>query len=201
MSKLFIIIAVLILIGGVGYYVQKNVSLKDAVEEDRTGRKYFYRSIDECGRVFFTCEEGYRHFADDTGCGCEKDDSMRNIQKEENTMMEKDIMMESPSGVVIRYTNDGYEPSSLTIKKGMTVTFKNGSPRDTWPASAQHPTHRAYPGSDIGKCGTSQERGIFDACRAIPPGSEWSFRFDHAGKWFYHNHLMPNKFGSITVEE
>src|SRR3989344_5429956 len=38
----------------------------------------------------------------------------------------------------IKYTNSGYSPSSLVVKKGATVTFKNESSRETWPASAKH---------------------------------------------------------------
>jgi plastocyanin len=95
---------------------------------------------------------------------------------------------------VVTYTDSGYAPSTLTIKKGETVTFKNQSSRSMWTASAVHPTHRVYPTS--GGCLGS----TFDACAGIQPGGSWSFKFDIAGTWKYHNHLNPGDTGTIVVE-
>lgn len=98
---------------------------------------------------------------------------------------------ESP---VVLYTDSGYSPSSLTVKKGDTVTFKNESAREIWPASAKHPTHEVYPAT--GGCIGS----AFDACRGLKNGEEWSFTFNISGTWNYHDHLNPQHFGSIIVE-
>jgi len=110
----------------------------------------------------------------------------------------------SPGGKLsafqVIYTDSGFSPSPLTIKVGDTVAFTNQSSKDMWPASAMHPTHKGYPGSDIQKCGTSEESEIFDACRGIPPGGSWSFKFVNAGSWNYHDHLNSSKFGKIVVE-
>ncbi len=95
---------------------------------------------------------------------------------------------------VITYTDTGYSPSSLTIKAGEAVTFKNESSRSMWPASAMHPTHKLYP--TTGGCIGS----TFDACQGVLPGGSWSFQFDVAGEWKYHDHLDPTKFGTIIVE-
>lgn len=105
----------------------------------------------------------------------------------------------NPDAVLITYTNAGYSPASVTIKKGTTTTFKNAGTQDTWPASAMHPTHTVYPGSDIKKCGTATD--IFDACRGLTPGESWSFIFTEVGEWGYHDHLHARQFGSITVEK
>src|SRR3990172_6989615 len=64
---------------------------------------------------------------------------------------------------VIEITSSGFTPSTLTISKGTTVTFINKDTEEHWPASAIHPTHQAYPGSGIEKCGTSEQNMIFDA--------------------------------------
>lgn len=104
------------------------------------------------------------------------------------------------SNNVVTYLDSGFSPSTLTIKAGERVTFRNESSRAFWPASAVHPTHKVYPGSDIQKCGTAEERQIFDACRGIEPGSEWSFKFDNVGTWKYHDHLNASKTGTIVVE-
>ena len=94
----------------------------------------------------------------------------------------------------VTYTNSGYLPSTLTVKKGETVTFKNQSSRAMWTASAVHPTHRGYP--TTGGCLGS----TFDACAGIQPGNSWSFKFDISGTWKYHNHLSPGDTGTIDSQ-
>ena len=69
-----------------------------------------------------------------------------------------------------------------------------------WPASALHPTHTVYPGSDIQKCGTSEGDKIFDSCTGLNKGESFSFTFNEKGDWRYHDHLNPNLNGVITVQ-
>lgn len=95
---------------------------------------------------------------------------------------------------IVTYTNSGYEPSILTVKDGTSVTFKNNSTHSMWTASNDHPTHRLYPES--GGCIGSK----FDACKGIMPGESWTFKFDIAGTWKYHNHLEPGDTGTIVVQ-
>jgi plastocyanin len=68
-----------------------------------------------------------------------------------NEMMTGDEMGMMAEHTVV-YSNEGYTPKELTIKKGDRVTFRNESVRETWPASAMHPSHNVYPGSSIQKC-------------------------------------------------
>src|SRR3989344_4998968 len=49
----------------------------------------------------------------------------------------------------IVYSDSGFFPKEVTVKKGSMVTFKNESLLKMWPASAKHPTHEVYPGSGI----------------------------------------------------
>ena len=98
-------------------------------------------------------------------------------------------------------TDDGFSPTPLTIKKGSTVTFVNNSSEPSWPASAMHPTHTVYPGSDIQKCGSDEQGSIFDACKGLENGESFSFTFNEAGEWGYHDHLNSKKFGKIIVVE
>ena len=95
---------------------------------------------------------------------------------------------------MVTYTNSGYSPSALTIKKGEMVIFKNQSSQSMWTASAVHPTHRAYP--TTGGCLGS----TFDTCTGIQSGGSWSFKFDISGTWKYHNHLNPGDTGTIDVQ-
>lgn len=108
---------------------------------------------------------------------------------------------ESTSEKIIEIGTDGFSPSTLTIKAGTKVTIKNMADADSWPASAVHPTHKAYPGSDIGLCITADiHPPIFDACRGLKKGETFSFTFDQKGTWFYHDHMNTKHFGKIVVE-
>lgn len=95
----------------------------------------------------------------------------------------------------IFFTNEGYSPDTLTIKKGDQVIFVNQSDMDFWPASAIHPTHEVYP--EGGGCLGS----AFDACDALTPGTSWAFTFNEVGEWKFHDHLSPNFTGTIIVHE
>lgn len=95
---------------------------------------------------------------------------------------------------IVHYTNSGFEPLTLSVRKGETVIFKNESSQGMWTASAIHPTHRLYP--TTGGCLGS----TFDACAGIQPGSSWSFKFDISGTWKYHDHLHPRNIGTIVVQ-
>ncbi|MBI4993194.1 MAG: hypothetical protein HZC26_03620 [Candidatus Magasanikbacteria bacterium] len=95
---------------------------------------------------------------------------------------------------VVTYTDNGYSPSTLKVKNGGTVIFKNQSSRAMWTASAVHPTHRGYP--TTGGCLGS----TFDTCTGVQSGGSWSFKFDISGTWKYHNHLNPGDTGTIVVE-
>ncbi|MBI5153104.1 MAG: hypothetical protein HZA36_01455 [Parcubacteria group bacterium] len=101
---------------------------------------------------------------------------------------------------IVTYMDSGFSSGSLTIKKGEVVIFENKSSRNMWVASAMHPSHRGYPGSNIEKCGTKDVETIFDACKGFAPNTSWSFTFNEVGTWKYHNHLDARSFGSITVE-
>ncbi len=89
--------------------------------------------------------------------------------------------MQAMSKNVVEVTANGFSPVTITIKKGDLVTFKNTISPPSWPATALHPSHNVYPGSSITKCGTSEEKTIFDACRGIAQGKEWSFTFNNVG--------------------
>lgn len=136
--------------------------------------------------------------------GCLSGSEMAASQTEEtsdtNQLQEtqQEVEQTSPSGIVITITDSGFSPQELTVKVGDTVTWQNDASRGVWPASAFHPTHRNYPGSDIEKCGTDVE--IFDSCGDIQPGDSWSFTFEEIGTWPYHDHSRASVFGRVIVE-
>ena len=100
----------------------------------------------------------------------------------------------------IEMSAGGFSPDSLTVKVGDTVVFLSVDGSNRWPASAFHPTHTAYPGSNIQKCSTAEKAGIFDSCAGVPEGQSWSFKFDEKGTWAYHDHDDSKVFGKVIVE-
>jgi len=102
--------------------------------------------------------------------------------------------------VIIKITSNGFEPKEVEISKGTKVTWLNEQSNPSWPASAVHPTHEVYPGSSIKKCGTPEQDKIFDACRGLKQGESWSFVFNEVGEWYYHDHLNPSQTGKIIVK-
>lgn len=101
---------------------------------------------------------------------------------------------------IVTYTDGGYSPIALKIKEGETVIFENRSSRSMWPASAFHPTHRVYSGTAINEHCPDISGAAFDACKGFLPGESWSFRFNKAGTWEYHDHLNPGAVGTIVVK-
>jgi plastocyanin len=99
--------------------------------------------------------------------------------------------------VVIKFTEAGYVPATVIIKKGQTMRWTNEALTKTWPASASHPTHTVYPVKSDSDCLGSS----FDACKGLSQGESWDFTFDVVGDWKFHDHLNPSKWGSVTVTE
>lgn len=134
----------------------------------------------------------------------ERREKIKEMEIEEKEMKTEEEMKKetaaAPEVHTIEMTTTGFKPRSLTIKAGDTVVFENKDRNRHWPASAVHPTHTVYPGSSINKCGTSEEENIFDACKGMERGEEYSFAFIEKGTWNYHDHLNSALTGEIVVE-
>jgi plastocyanin len=105
------------------------------------------------------------------------------------------------AGPTIHLTEKGFEPGFMEIELGQKVIFENAGRETHWPASDFHPTHTAYPNSNIAFCGRDAVKNIFDACREIRPGESWEFVFQEPGRWTFHDHLNPGLSGTIVVKE
>lgn len=114
------------------------------------------------------------------------------------------------SGNVIEITSSGFTPQTLTISKGDIVTFINKDIEKHWPASANHPTHTAYPRANYDEAGSyagslacvsegQPKTGAFDACHGLAKGESWSFTFNEVGTWGYHDHLDSSLYGKVIV--
>lgn len=84
------------------------------------------------------------------------------------------------------YDGQVFNPSTVSVKTGDVVIFKNDSNGSFWPASGPHPQHSTYP--------------EFDPKRAIGAGQTWQFKFTKVGSWSYHNHLNESATGKVIVE-
>ena len=87
---------------------------------------------------------------------------------------------------IVTYTDEGFSPLILRVKKGDTVTFKNTSTTGLWVASNPHPAHTALLG--------------FDADRTLINGETYMYTFTQIGSWGFHNHLNARFQGTIVVE-
>ena len=101
---------------------------------------------------------------------------------------------------IVEITAAGANPKTVTITAGQTVAFVNKDSATHWPASALHPTHTVYPGSNIAKCKTAEAATIFDACKGLKEGEYFKFKFDQTGTWNYHDHLNPSIWGTVVVQ-
>lgn len=98
--------------------------------------------------------------------------------------------------VTVTYTAGGFSPSEVTIERGGTVRFVNESGGTMWVASAVHPAHAAYDGTSLAKHCAPGATPSFDQCSA---GDDYSFTFDTAGAWRYHDHTHASKTGTVIV--
>lgn len=88
---------------------------------------------------------------------------------------------------VVTFTNKGFSPSPVTVKKGTVVTFVNESNNSMWVASDPHPTHTLLPG--------------FDELASVGNGGTYDYTFVKVGTWTYHNHLTPTIKGTVIVTQ
>lgn len=87
----------------------------------------------------------------------------------------------------VQYTEGGFAPNTMTVKKGTTVVFTNRSQGGMWVASAVHPTHQLLPG--------------FDQKQSVASGGTYQYTFTLVGTWKYHNHVTPEDTGTVVVTE
>ena len=86
---------------------------------------------------------------------------------------------------VITVTKNGFEPINASFSVGTLVQWINKSGGEVSVNSADHPTHQLYPFLNL---------GIF------PDGSSVSVVFEKADTYKYHDHLHPERVGTITVK-
>ena len=85
----------------------------------------------------------------------------------------------------INYGDNGFEPSSLTVKSGTTILVKNNSAKALQFRSNEHPSHTENQELNMG---------------ALNPGKSDTFTANKIGNYGYHNHLNPNDNGTLVIQ-
>lgn len=110
----------------------------------------------------------------------------QNTQSQTATTPTGSLPSGSPSATqnTVTLTQSGFQPTSLSIKAGDTVTWINKSGVPATVNSNPHPTHTDYPPLNLGQ---------------FSDGSSLTLTFPTAGTYGYHNHLNPSETGTIIV--
>lgn len=87
----------------------------------------------------------------------------------------------------IIYQDGEFSPNILTIRKDTTIRFLNQGSDNMWIASNPHPTHTDL--FDLDQKSVSRT------------GESYQYTFTIAGRWEYHNHVLPQATGTIIVWE
>lgn len=92
---------------------------------------------------------------------------------------------DAAKSTVVIYDNNGFNPSSATIKSGQAITFKNKSSSTIQPSSDPHPQHTDNPELNVGMVAAGQSK-------SITPTKIGSFEM--------HDHFKPGNTFTITVQ-
>lgn len=103
--------------------------------------------------------------------------------------------------VSVTYSSSGFAPHDVTVKKGEAVMFTNASAEGMQVASDSHPAHTGYDGTARREHCAVGAALSFDECVSATAGGQWSFTFNTAGVWKYHNHANEIFGGTVTVTE
>ncbi|MDB5187232.1 MAG: hypothetical protein JWM07_704 [Candidatus Saccharibacteria bacterium] len=93
---------------------------------------------------------------------------------------------ETSSAATITYTDNGFTPNTLTVKKNSVITVTNKSSKNVMFSSADHPTHQEQPELNM---------------NTLNPGESGTITITKAGIWGYHDHIDETMTGTITVTE
>lgn len=86
----------------------------------------------------------------------------------------------------ITATNDGFTPSTVTVKKGQTIKVVNNSSLSIQFSSDNHPTHLLDPELNMS---------------GLEPGESGVVTPENVGSHGYHDHEHPDHTGTIIVTE
>jgi plastocyanin len=93
-----------------------------------------------------------------------------------------------PAPVQVNITNNGFVPATISVKVGQAVTWLNSDTAPHVVASDPYPTDNALAG--------------FDSGQSLSVNDHYSFVFDKAGTYTYHDDLSPyTLLGTVIVKQ
>ncbi len=104
---------------------------------------------------------------------------------------------EGSVAATVTYTDQGFQPSQVSISTGDTVRWVDEASNDMWVASDEHPRHTNYAGTSRSEHCAGETNTAFDQCSR---GDTYSFTFEKEGTWDYHNHVAASDGGTVVVE-
>jgi len=116
-------------------------------------------------------------------------DANTDNSQDSSTADDSNNSSETVSSVTISYTDNGFSPSSTSLKLGGTLTWVNNSGSELQVAVNPHPTHTGD------KAITEGEFVL-----ALSQGQSKTVTVNKSGTFGYHNHLESGDTGSIRVE-
>lgn len=117
---------------------------------------------------------------------------------EESTDNDTDTGTEGDDDVVeVTHTTDGFSPETVEVSVGDTVRWKSDTD-NMWVATDVHPSHTVYSGTSLGDHCPDTDGNDFDQCET---SNTYTFTFEQAGEWKYHNHVQSSQAGTVIVTE
>lgn len=107
-------------------------------------------------------------------------------QTAEDKAIDAEIEAEDAAEVKVTVTETGFEPSTVTIKKGQKVVWYNTSGQDVLPVYSPFTLEEVF--------GAEEGETMEDA-------DEWELGFTKAGTYEYYDGLNPERKGTVVVEE
>ncbi len=86
----------------------------------------------------------------------------------------------------ITFTDEGFSPATLTVKKGTKVTVANKSSQSVQFSSDDHPAHTDDPELNMS---------------VLAPGESGTFTAETVGTHGFHDHIDDSKTGTLVVTE
>lgn len=108
------------------------------------------------------------------------------VFKADNAAPQNTSNVPLPTEVTVELTENGFEPSEVTVKKGSAVRWVNTTGEDGTVNSADHPNHQKYRPLNLG---------------VFAPDQTLVLIFNDVGEYEYHNHFSPENTGKVIVEE
>ncbi len=119
--------------------------------------------------------------------GSKKPTSSNNSSTNTNTSTNNSTT--ASDSVTVTYTDSGFTPSSVTLKKGGTLTWKNDASDQVQIGVNPHPVH-------TGNRAITNGEFTLD----LNPGDTKTITINDTGTFGYHDHLDPTISGTIIVQ-